>query len=64
MSHVFRFGSGVSTLDGWGVTSQYDRKNISAIQDPSGGNADLPITSVPTPFASFEIGKKCIRTMW
>jgi hypothetical protein len=55
MSHVFRFGSGVSTLDGWGVTSQYDRKNISAIQDPSGGNADLPITSVPTPFASFEL---------
>lgn len=57
MSYVFRFHNGVSTLDGWDTSSQYGSMQIAAIQDPAGASAKIPITSIPSPFASFELVK-------
>ncbi len=57
MSHVFRFHSDKETLDGWDLSSKYGNKAIKAIVDPTGGKANLPITSIPTPFASLELVK-------
>lgn len=56
MAHVFRFNhSDSETIDGWGRTSRYGSTAIKAIADPNGSKADLPITSIPSPFAGFEL---------
>ena len=55
MSHVFRFHEGNESLDGWEYSNQYDVKSIAAIKDPAGGSVTLPITSIPSPFAGFEL---------
>lgn len=55
MAHVFRFHEGNESLDGWEFSNQYDAKSIAAIKDPAGGSAALPITSIPSPFAGFEL---------
>lgn len=57
MSYVFRFHNGVSTLDGWDTSSQYGSMQIAAIKDPTGASAKIPITSIPSPFANFELVK-------
>lgn len=62
MSHVYRLHTGGSqTLDGWDVSKQYGQKEISNIVDPSGATANLPITSVPTPFASLELARNAFE---
>ena len=55
MSYTLRFHQGTNTLNGWDVSAKYNNKAIADIKDPSGGAASLPITSVPTPFATFEL---------
>lgn len=55
MAHVFRFHEGNASLNGWDLSEQYDAKSIAAIKDPAGGSASLPITSIPSPFANFEL---------
>ena len=57
MSHVFRFHKGSETIEGWQETAQLGTKDIEAIEDPNGAKASLPITSIPTPFAGFELAK-------
>ena len=57
MAHVFRFHKGTDTIDGWQETAQLGVKDIEAIDDPNGAKASLPITSIPTPFAGFELTK-------
>lgn len=55
MAHVFRFHEGNASLEGWDFSQQYDNKAIAAIKDPAGASAALPITSIPSPFANFEL---------
>lgn len=57
MSYVFRFHKGSETIEGWQETAQLGTKDIEAIEDPNGAKASLPITSIPTPFAGFELAK-------
>ncbi len=57
MSYVFRFHKGSETIEGWQETGQIGAKDIEAIEDPNGAKASLPITSIPTPFAGFELAK-------
>lgn len=62
MSHVYRLHTGGSqTLDGWDVSRQYGQNEINNIVDPSGATANLPITSVPTPFASLELTRNAFE---
>lgn len=60
MAHIFSFNGG-TVGDGWTVTNQYGSKQIAAIKDPSGASASIPITSIPTPFASFELVKDAFK---
>ena len=57
MSYVFRFHKGSETIEGWQETGQIGTKDVEAIEDPNGAKASLPITSIPTPFAGFELAK-------
>lgn len=58
MAHVFRLHTGgTQNLDGWDNSKQYGQNEINNIIDPSGAAAALPITSVPTPFASLELAR-------
>ena len=57
MPYVFRFHKGSETIEGWQETNQLGTKDIEAIDDPNGAKASLPITSIPTPFAGFELAK-------
>ena len=58
MAHVYRLHTGgTNTLDGWDTSKQYGPQEILSIVDPSGATANLPITSVPTPFASLELAR-------
>ena len=58
MSHVYRLHTGGGqTLDGWDISRQYGPNEIKNIVDPAGATANLPITSVPTPFASLELAR-------
>ena len=57
MSYVFRFHKGSETIEGWQETGQIGTKDVEAIDDPNGAKASLPITSIPTPFAGFELAK-------
>ena len=57
MAYVFRFHKGSETIEGWQETAQLGTKDIEAIDDPNGAKASLPITSIPTPFAGFELAK-------
>lgn len=57
MPYVFRFHKGTETIDGWQETAQIGSKDIEAIDDPNGAKASLPITSIPTPFAGYELTK-------
>ena len=50
-------------MDGWGCSTEYGKSQINAINDPSGGSAQLPITSVPTPFANFELVRNAYQMM-
>ena len=62
MPHVYRLHTGgTQTLDGWDVSKQYGTNEINNIVDPSGATASLPITSVPTPFASFELARNAFE---
>lgn len=58
MGFVFRPHSGNNNLDGWEDSARYDDRAIQSIQDPNGGNANIPITSIPSPFASMELVKR------
>lgn len=58
MAYVLRPHRGNNNLDGWETSSRYDDKAIQSIQDPNGGSANLPITSIPSPFASMELVKR------
>lgn len=58
MAYVFRPHKGNDNLDGWGDSSRYDDKAIQSIADPNGGSANIPITSIPSPFASMELVKR------
>lgn len=63
MSHVYRLHKGgAQTLDGWDTSKQYGPNEINNIVDPSGATANLPITSVPTPFASLELARSAFET--
>jgi len=48
-------------LDGWDASKQYGAQEINSIVDPSGATASLPITSVPTPFASLELARNAFE---
>lgn len=62
MPHVYRLHTGGSqTLDGWDISKQYGTNEINNIVDPSGATASLPITSVPTPFASLELARNAFE---
>ena len=62
MAHVFRLHTGgMNTLNGWDASTKYDQEVIKNIQDPSGATAKLPITSVPTPFASLELVRSAFK---
>lgn len=62
MPHVYRLHTGgAQTLDGWDNSIQYGRNEINNIVDPSGATASLPITSVPTPFASLELARNAFE---
>ena len=62
MPHVYRLHTGGSqTLDGWDASKQYGSQEINSIVDPSGATAGLPITSVPTPFASLELARNAFE---
>lgn len=62
MPHVYRLHTGgTQTLDGWDVSKQYGTNEINNIVDPSGATASLPITSVPTPFASLELARNAFE---
>ena len=50
MGHVFRPHKGNNNLDGWDYSNVYNDNAIKDIQDPNGAHADLPITSIPSPF--------------
>lgn len=58
MAYVLRPHKGNNNLDGWGESSKYDENAIAAIEDPNGGAANIPITSIPSPFASMELVKR------
>ena len=58
MAHVFRLQPGGNqNINGWADSQQYGKNEINSIADPSGAAAELPITSVPTPFASLELAR-------
>lgn len=57
MAYVFRPHKGNNNLDGWDDSAIYDKSAIDSIQDPNGGSANIPITSIPSPFASMELVK-------
>ena len=62
MAHVFRLHpGGNNNLDGWDASIKYDQNVINTIIDPSGATAKLPITSVPTPFASLELVRNAYK---
>lgn len=62
MSYGYRLHTGGSqTLDGWDNSRQYGTNEINNIQDPSWATASLPITSVPTPFASLELARNAFE---
>lgn len=62
MSHVYRLHTGgAQTLDGWDNSKQYGPNEINNIVDPSGATANLPITSVPTPFAGLELARSAFE---
>ena len=58
MAYVFRPHKGNDNLDGWDDSSRYDDKAIQMIEDPNGASANIPITSIPSPFASMELVKR------
>ena len=55
MAYVLRPHKGNDNLDGWDNSTKYDNTAIKSIEDPSGGSASIPITSIPSPFASMEL---------
>lgn len=55
MAYVLRPHRGNDNLDGWDESVKYDSIAIQSIEDPSGGAANIPITSIPSPFASMEL---------
>ena len=55
MAYVLRPHKGNDNLDGWDYSAKYDSTAIKSIEDPSGGLASIPITSIPSPFASMEL---------
>ena len=57
MAYVFRPHKGNNNLDGWDDSAIYDQSAIDSIQDPNGGSSNIPITSIPSPFASMELVK-------
>ena len=62
MSYGYRLHTGgIQTLDGWDTSRKYGKEDIKNIKDPSGATASLPITSVPTPFASLELAKNAFE---
>lgn len=62
MSHAYRLHTrGNQNLDGWDASKQYSQNEINDIVDPSGATASLPITSVPTPFASLELARNAFE---
>lgn len=55
MAYVLRPHKGNDNLDGWDDSNKYDSTAIKSIEDPNGGSANIPITSIPSPFASMEL---------
>lgn len=55
MAYVLRPHKGNDNLDGWDDSVKYDKTAIKSIEDPNGGAASIPITSIPSPFASMEL---------
>ena len=50
MAYVLRPHKGNDNLDGWDDSVKYDKTAIQSIEDPNGGAASIPITSIPSPF--------------
>lgn len=62
MPHTYRLHTGgAQTLDGWDLSKQYGTNEINNIVDPTGAASGLPITSVPTPFASLELARNAFE---
>lgn len=55
MAYVLRPHKGNDNLDGWDDSVKYDSSAIKSIEDPNGGASEIPITSIPSPFASMEL---------
>ena len=55
MAYVLRPHKGNNNLDGWDDSTKYDSNAIKNIDDPNGGSVNIPITSIPSPFASMEL---------
>lgn len=63
MSKIFRLHSGATqNIEDWSqLPSHLDHKAIDTITDPAGLDSDNQITSIPTPFARFDLVKTAFR---
>lgn len=57
MAYIFRLPTegGQETGDGWTLTQQYDENAIDSIRDPQVSESRREITSIPSPFARFDL---------
>lgn len=56
MSKIFRLHEGGSNnIEDWSITSHLSDHLIDAIKDPDGGISKKPITSIPSPFAKYDL---------
>lgn len=62
MGKIFRLhNSATNTIQGWGDSQLYNKKNIEEIQDPNGASKDKRITSIPSPFARMALVKSAFH---
>lgn len=59
MSKVFRHHTiaATDTMDGWGLSTEYNSAIIDDMKDPAGASASAEITSIPSPFARLALVK-------
>ena len=62
MGHVLTYHNLTSGED-WFEANKYDDKEINAIVDPQGGNLLEAPTSIPSPFAHFDLVKNAFRNV-
>lgn len=65
MAHVFRLPNiqGDNNIVDWGSFHAYGPNDIRQIEDPEGASASREITSIPSPFARFDLVKTAFREL-